>query len=98
MNPTPPVRPTDLTRLERGRPLTDDEIAEFLADRQTSIRHGTAWVATEIAEQLRDRHRALREAAVEMHRLIFPTGKPGHHELGSDPVCHWCRADLGDAS
>ena len=45
----------DLNRLERGRPLTDDEIACYIADHQTAIRHGTAQIGDEIAEQLRDR-------------------------------------------
>ena len=42
-------------RLTRGRPLTDDEIACYLADHQTPLRHATARVGDEIAEQLRDR-------------------------------------------
>ncbi len=42
-------------RLERGRPLTDDEIACYIADHQGALRHATAHVGDEIAEQLRDR-------------------------------------------
>jgi hypothetical protein len=45
----------EVDRLTRGRALTDDEIACYIADHQTPIRHGTARVGDEIAEQLRDR-------------------------------------------
>lgn len=45
----------EIDRLTRGRPLTDGEIACYLADHQTALRHGTARVGDEIAELLRDR-------------------------------------------
>ena len=52
-----------LNRQERGRALYDGEIDWYLADCQTSLRHGTADLGTEIAEQLRDRLRAALAAA-----------------------------------
>lgn len=44
----------EVDRLTRGRPLSNLEIACYLADHQTALRHGTARVGDEIAEQLRD--------------------------------------------
>jgi hypothetical protein len=61
----------ELDRLTRGRPLTDDEIACYLADHQTPLRHATARVGDEIAEMLRDRLAAAREpvAPAALHTL-----------------------------
>lgn len=52
----------ELNQLERGRKLTEAEIACYLADHQTALRHGTAHVGDEIAEQLRDRLRDVNAA------------------------------------
>lgn len=63
----------NLTFLERDRRLTDGEVACYLADHQTALRHGTADVGTEIAEMLRD-----RLGSPERHDLVYTTdhGRP----------------------
>ncbi len=57
------LQPWDFDRLTRGRDLTDAEIDQYLADRQTALRHATARVGDEIAEKLRDRLRDVNDAA-----------------------------------
>lgn len=81
-----------LTRVERGRDLSDGEIAYLLANHQTSIRHGTAQLGIEIAAQLRDRlERAApspaltREAlAAALVKVYGPTIEPSNGRSPED--------------
>ena len=84
MAPTIPPEPWEVDRLTRGRDLTEREIAEYLASRQTALRHATADVGTEIAEKLRDRLAETPPGPLDALRALSDAATPGPWRVGDD--------------
>lgn len=103
-----PTEPIELNRLERNRDLNAQECAEFLADHQTALRHGTASKAVEVAEwyQYRAGHLAralgdLWELTAELTGWDYKNGSLDPHEDkvldALDNSRHLVRSKLADA-
>lgn len=74
---------TALIRLERGRDLTEGEAREYLADRQTPLRHATASPAVEVADVFRSLLDAERE---KVRRAAALLERQHRHEWRPDLV------------